>query len=79
MNEVEVQLGCKNEHIVELYDVFEDEEGIYLVMEYCRGGNLKSYLNGKAVLGARTKRATLCARSSKAFSTCMLAVSFTGT
>jgi serine/threonine protein kinase len=37
-------------HIIKLYDVQEDENSIYLLLEYCDGGDLINYqakLNNK--------------------------------
>ena len=33
-------MNLKNEHIVQLIDVCEDEEYVYLIEEYCNGGDL---------------------------------------
>lgn len=40
--EVLKQLGkVKNDHLVQLYEYSETENNIYLVFEFCNGGNLK--------------------------------------
>ena len=36
----------KNPHIVQLHDYLETPSDIYLVMEYCNGGDLGDYLIG---------------------------------
>ena len=40
----------KHEHIVELRDFVWDEHYIYLVMEYCSGGDLSKFIKKKKVL-----------------------------
>jgi aurora kinase len=41
-NEVEIQyrLSKKSKYIVKLLDYFKDEDSIYMILEYCPGGNL---------------------------------------
>ncbi|KAF7994963.1 hypothetical protein HCN44_004435 [Aphidius gifuensis] len=38
-SEIEIHSKLKHKSIVELYTVYEDENYVYLVMEYCPGGN----------------------------------------
>ena len=38
--EIEIMYKLKNDHIVRLEDHFEDDEKVYLVMEYISGGTL---------------------------------------
>ena len=38
--EIEIMYKLKNDHIVRLEDHFEDDEKVYLVMEYVSGGTL---------------------------------------
>ena len=41
---------CKQSpYIIPLIDEFEQEDNIYLVTKYARGGNLLNYLNGRGV------------------------------
>ena len=42
--EIEILKICQHPNIVSLYDVFENEEYFYIIMEYCDGGDLFSYL-----------------------------------
>ncbi len=37
----------KNPHIVKLYDYLETPSDIFLVMEYCNGGDMGDYLIGE--------------------------------
>jgi polo-like kinase 4 len=43
-NEVEIHWQLRNPSILELFNYFEDEEYVYLVMEICANGNLFDYL-----------------------------------
>lgn len=36
-------------HVTQLYAIFEDEKKLYLVIEYLKGGTLKSYLLNKPI------------------------------
>ena len=36
-----------NPYIIHVYEYFEDLERIYVVMEYCHGGSLHTFLNHK--------------------------------
>lgn len=45
--------GCLN--VVELHDVFEDDEYVYIVMETCAGGELHDRI-GEAHYSERTVR-----------------------
>ncbi|KAK9761607.1 hypothetical protein K7432_013372 [Basidiobolus ranarum] len=44
VNEVEIQWQLQHPSILELFDYFEDENKVYLVMELCSGGELYRYL-----------------------------------
>lgn len=43
--------GIKHPHIVQLYDIQKTSKFIYLIMEYCGGGDLAQLLRRKRVLG----------------------------
>ena len=45
--EIEVLKICQHPNIIRFYDVFENAEFIYIVMEYLNGGDLFSYLASK--------------------------------
>ena len=42
--EIEIQHHFKHENITRLYGYFYDEQRVYLIMEYCRGGTLHALL-----------------------------------
>ena len=42
--ETEILKICQHPNIIQLYDVFENVKYFYLIMEYCPGGDLFSYL-----------------------------------
>ena len=42
--EVEILKIAQNPNIIRLYDVFENEKYIYIIMEFCGGGDLFSYI-----------------------------------
>lgn len=41
--EIEILKICDHPNIVKFYDYFEDEKSLYIVMEYCQGGELFDY------------------------------------
>ena len=49
--EARVIAGLNHRNIVGVYDVGEDRDGIYLVMEYVEGGTLRDLLKEKGALG----------------------------
>ncbi len=46
----------KHESIINLYEIFEDEESIYLILEYCRGGTALDIVKEKKQLPERQAR-----------------------
>jgi len=42
--EIEILKICQHPNIIRLYDIFENIDYIYIIMEYCQGGDLFSYL-----------------------------------
>ena len=42
--EIEILKICQHPYIIKLYDIFENVDYIYIIMEYCQGGDLFSYL-----------------------------------
>ena len=40
MNELYILKICQNPYIIKLYDIFENNNNIYIIMEYCKNGNL---------------------------------------
>ena len=45
--EIEVLKICQHPNIIRFYDVFENADYIYIVMEYLKGGDFFSYLESK--------------------------------
>ena len=45
--EIEILKIANHPHIIRLYDVFENIDYIYIIMEYCSGGDLFSYLENR--------------------------------
>ena len=42
--EIEILKICQHPFIIRLYDIFENVDYLYIIMEYCKGGDLFSYL-----------------------------------
>jgi serine/threonine protein kinase len=42
--EIEILKICQHPYIIRLYDVFENVDHIYIIMEHCGGGDLFSYI-----------------------------------
>ena len=45
--EIEVLKICQHPNIIRFFDVFENADYIYIVMEYLKGGDFFSYLESK--------------------------------
>ena len=43
MNELYILKICQYPNIIKLYDIYENDVNIYIVMEYCKNGNLYDY------------------------------------
>ncbi|VDN95887.1 unnamed protein product [Rodentolepis nana] len=54
--EISVLADLNHEHIVRLYDHCVNESDVYLVMEFCNGGDLNDYLHRKKTLPEETIR-----------------------
>ena len=48
-SEITIQLQMEHLNILQLHDVFEDENYVYLLLDYCPNGDLSKYMknNGK--------------------------------
>ncbi|XP_062409917.1 serine/threonine-protein kinase ULK1 isoform X2 [Sardina pilchardus] len=57
--EIKILKELKHENIVALYDFQETASSVYLVMEYCNGGDLADYLHAKGTLSEDTIRVFL--------------------
>ena len=44
INEINIIKHCYHQNIVRLLEYFEDDEHIYVILEYIEGGNLRQYL-----------------------------------
>ena len=42
--EIDILKICHHKNIIKIYDIFENENFFYIIMEYCSGGDLFSYL-----------------------------------
>ena len=51
--EIHIQRKLRHQNILALRDVFEDEQHIYLVLEYCAGGSLFDYVQAKKGLSEK--------------------------
>ncbi|XP_032666992.1 serine/threonine-protein kinase ULK3 isoform X2 [Odontomachus brunneus] len=56
VTEIKLLNVLKHEHIVEMRDFFWDEGNIYIVMEYCDGGDLSSFIKKQHRLPENTCR-----------------------
>uniref|UniRef100_UPI00358EDDFF serine/threonine-protein kinase ULK3-like n=1 Tax=Myxine glutinosa TaxID=7769 RepID=UPI00358EDDFF len=54
--EIEILKGIKHPHIVELKDFQWDNENIYLIMEFCAGGDLSHFIRSRRRLPERLIR-----------------------
>ncbi|XP_056467003.1 serine/threonine-protein kinase ULK2 [Gadus chalcogrammus] len=57
--EIKILKELQHENIVGLYDVQETPNSVFLVMEYCNGGDLADYLQAKGTLREDTLRTFL--------------------
>ena len=48
--EIEILKICQHAYIIKLYDIFENVDYIYIIMEYCPGGDLYTYLKKRNFL-----------------------------
>lgn len=53
LTEIEILKAVKHPHIVQLKDFQWDGENIYLIMEYCAGGDLSHFIRSRRVLPER--------------------------
>ena len=54
--EIETLKAIEHENVVQLYEVIETEDAIYLMMEYVEGGDLLDFINSKHYLSERLAR-----------------------
>lgn len=58
--EIKILKELHHENVVSLFDCKETSNNVYLVMEYCNGGDLADYLREKGSLSEDTIRLFLC-------------------
>jgi len=46
-SEIEILKICTHPHIIKLYDILENQDYIYIIMELCKGGDLFDYLKAR--------------------------------
>lgn len=53
--EIEILKICQHPNIIQIYDVFENVDSFYIIMEYCSGGDLFSYLEKRGFRLSETR------------------------
>jgi len=66
--EIEILKICQHPNIIRLEDVFENADYIYIVLEYCDGGDLFSYLEKRNFSIKEEKAANIIKQLSQAIS-----------
>ena len=46
-NEVQILKSCNNDNVTKFYEFLESEKNIYIVMEYCKDGDMKQFLKNQ--------------------------------
>ena len=64
--EIEILKICQHPYIIKLYDIFENIDYIYIIMEYCPGGDLFTYLQKRNFLLQEEKVAIIIYKLCKA-------------
>ena len=64
--EIDILKIAKHPNIIQLYDVFENENYIYIIMEYCPGGDLFSYIEKRGFHLPETRAAEIIHKLSTA-------------
>ena len=64
--EIEILKICQHPYIIKLYDIFENIDYIYIIMEYCPGGDLFSYLQKRNFILKEEKVAIIMYKLCKA-------------
>ena len=58
--EIEITRTIKHQNIVELYDVLRTKQHHYIVLEYCAGGDLSSYIKQRGKLDEKVVKHFMC-------------------
>lgn len=53
-NEIKILYSLEHNNIIKLYEHFEDEKHLYLVMEYCPNKDMKKLLDEKQNLDSKS-------------------------
>jgi serine/threonine protein kinase len=64
--EIEILKICQHPNIIRLYNVFENADYLYIIMEYCSGGDLFSYLENRNFRLSEKKASTIIHKMSTA-------------
>ncbi len=64
--EIEILKICQHPNIITLYDIFENIEHIYIIMEFCGGGDLFSYIEKRGFKVSEARAAELIHKLSTA-------------
>ncbi len=64
--EIEILKICQHPNIIRLYNVFENADYLYIIMEYCSGGDLFSYLEKRNFRVSEQRASTIIHKMSTA-------------
>ena len=64
--EIEILKICQHPNIIRLYNVFENADYLYIIMEYCSGGDLFSYLENRNFRVSEKRASTIIHKMSTA-------------
>ena len=64
--EIEILKICQHPYIIKLYDVFENIDYIYIIMEYCQGGDLFSFIQKRHYMLSEDKTVVIMYKLCKA-------------
>ena len=64
--EIEILKICQHPNIIRLYNVFENADYMYIIMEYCSGGDLFSYLENRNFRVSEKRASTIIHKMSTA-------------
>ena len=68
--ELEIMKICQHPYIINVYDYITNDKYIYIIMEYCQGGDLFSYIEKRGFRLPEEKAATLVAKIAIAINYC---------
>ena len=49
-NEINIHINLNNKFVIKLFDFFQEDNAVFMILEYCPNGNLFNYLNRKRKL-----------------------------